>query len=171
MSHGRILTPDEREKCLNWYALGMRRDAICKKLKVSAGSISETRKHDPDFKKEWEEIKAAQVREVEQRLVKAANGNEITIKETYQLIFDRSGEALTTNGYGHPELKLVKREKTINPPNVNAMMFFLRAHKPEVYAHAAQVAPNIGPLGRLAKTEDLQEKLREKLKELGIEPK
>jgi hypothetical protein len=163
-----MLTPQEQERYLEMLARGMDSRTIARKiLKLREENVAETRREVPEFDADIKAIKARQIKTVERSLIRSALGQATVVTKTYKIVWEKfTKDLLTKDGYGHPKPQLVEVKKQQLPPNVSAMLAFLKTNYPEVYGQGAK--PELGTLDHLVDTDKLIKELDKELDNEGL---
>jgi hypothetical protein len=126
----------EQEKSLVLLGRGKRVSDICRALRLSYSTWTNTLEAFPEFRAATERMYALRMKEVEVTAFKLAMGGTKTVKTTYQAQFNKDGSPQKDEN-GEQKMCVVKREVTTVPANWHAVEFLLKTRMPEVYASKA----------------------------------
>lgn len=124
------LTPEGKTILEGWARSGLTDEQIARNMKISRSTLNDWKQRYPDISDTLKKGKDAVDYEVESNLLKRARGYKYT-EEVKQRQFNRSS--------GQFEMVTVKTiEKTV-PPDVTALIFWLKNRRPDLWRDKQEV--------------------------------
>lgn len=146
----RPLSKEQREKALSLWGLGIARRDVYRILGCSNSTLTYTMAAFSDFKEKWDAIQRERPLQVQGIMVKTLLDGAITKKITRVPTLDANGLPIIKNG--KQVMHKAKEELIRTPASAALMMFYLKAHMPELYGNNATSAESdMMPLEELKK--------------------